>query len=291
MKRNMKKLIGFMVFAFAMVPMLNVHAQEVTDEASLRDALAVGEEITLTADIEVTAPLYAAANATVNGQGHKIYATSNFTNDGSNGSILAVTSDAQVLLQNITFEGARKYGVQAYDGGIVMLDGVTIKDSLYGALLLNGGGAAIFDFTMENNAYGIEFGKGASVNNEPALLMAGTIHGTQNEMLVLAENDNLGEVTVGNLDNSEMKLSVDGKKLVLKDQDGNVIATSNETQKDIVVKEEEIPSETPEPTPEPTPDTTVTENPNTNDSVMSYVVLAILGIGALGISSKKLLSE
>lgn len=292
MKRNMKKILGFMVFAFAMIPMVNVHALEVTDEATLRTALEAGGEITLANDIEVTSPLYANKETTINGQGNKITAADGFTNDGGNGSILAVMTDAEVILQDLTIDKAKKYGVQAYNGGIVAFNGVTITNSGFGAVLVNGGGAIIFDLTMNDNAYGIEFGKGVAVTEEPALVMAGTISGTQTEVFVLATNDNLGEVTVGNMADSEMKLAVDGKKLVLKDKDGNVVATSNEAKDGVVVKEEAVePTPTPVPTPTPTPDTTVTENPNTGDSIMSYVVLAFLGFGALGISSKKLLSE
>lgn len=293
MKKNFKKLLGFMVFAFAMIPMINVSALEVTDEATLRKALEAGGEITLANDIEVTAPLYANKEATIDGAGHKITAADAFVNDGGNGSILAVMTDAEVLLQDLTIDKAKKYGVQAYNGGIVTFNGVTITNSGFGAVLVNGGGAIVMDLTMNDNAYGIEFGKGVAVTEEPALLMAGTINGTQKDLLVLATNDNLGTVTVGNMPDSEMKLAVDGKTLVLKDKAGQTVATSNEASGNVVVEEEEVevPGPTPTPTPTPTPDTTVTENPDTSDSIMSYVVLAILGLGALGISSKKLLSE
>lgn len=46
----------------------------------------------------------------------------------------------------------------------------------------------------------------------------------------------------------------------------------------------------PTPTPTPTPDTTINQNPNTNDTVMSYIGLALLGLGTLLISAKKVLN-
>lgn len=299
MNKKWKKMIGFMVIMMAIVPMMYVCAKEavveVASEEQLQSALANGGNIVLTNDIEITTPLYASKEIHLDGAGFTIRATDAFVNDGGNGSILAAMNGAEVILENIKFDQAKKYGVQAYDGGIVALVGVTITNSGYGAVLINGGGLVVFDLTMENNAYGIEFGKGAFVTNEPAMVMSGTIRGNQVDPFVLATNDNLGEVVVANMKDSEMKLAVDGKKLVLKNTDGTVVATSNEANSGVVVKEEEMeevvptPTPTPDTTPSAKPDTTINENPNTNDNITTYFGFAIAGVGALALSSKKVL--
>lgn len=293
MNKKLKKVLGFIVLAFVLVPMINVRAEgiktNVGTEEELRNALVSGGDIVLTGNIEVKAPLYANVAATIDGAGFTISASDTFTNDGANGSILAVMNGAEVVLNDITINKAVKYGVQAYDGGIVSLNGVTITNSGFGAVLINGGGLIVLDLTMNDNTFGIEFGKGAFVTNEPAMLMNGTISGNQVDPIVLATNDNLGEVVVGNMPDSEMKLAVDGKKLVLKDKDGTVVATSNEANSGVVVKEEAVDEPIPTPTPTPVPDNTPSENPNTNDNVGTYIVLAILGFSALAFSSKKVL--
>lgn len=290
MNKKIKHYIGLILFALALIPMTNVKALNVSNEGELKAALASGGDVTLTQNIAITSPLIASIDAVIDGGGYVLSSDPAFVNDGANGSILAVLNGAEVEIKNITIDGAKKYGVQCYDGGIALFNGVTITNSSYGAVLLNGGGAGIINLHLENNHAGIEFGKGINVNNEPALMMAGKITGNQTDLLVIANNDNLGEVTVGNNEGSEMKLAIDGKKLVLKDKDNNIVATSNEAKLGVTVKEEEA-TPTPTPTPTPNPDNTVTENPNTGDNVIAYAILSILGTGALLVSSKKLLKN
>lgn len=284
-----RKFIGMAVFALVAVPVLHVNALEANDEATLKDALVAGGEVTLTDNIEVTSPLSVSKDITLNGGGFTISASETFVNEGSNGSIIAVIAPATATLKNVTISGAKKYGVQAYNGGKVILDGVTIEKSGFGALLVNGGSATILDLTMNNNAYGIEFGQGVNVDKTPSLTMNGSIKGSQNEMLVLAANDNLGEVIVKNEETSTMKLTTDGKKLILVDNAGKTISSSNEA-KDGVKVDGDIkvePTPTPTPTATPKPDEKPGENPDTFDGIGTYIALAILGCGALLISSKK----
>ena len=288
--KNLKKLIGMAVFAFVAVPMLNVSALEANNEETLKVALEAGGEVTLTSDVEINAPLYVKTDVVLNGGDFTISAGDAFVNDGPNGSIITVNSGANLTLNNVKINGAKKYGVQAYAGGNVVFNKTTITNSGFGAVLLNGGAATIIDLTMNANAYGIEFGQGVGVNNTPALTMNGVINGTQDELLVLAENDNLGEVIVKNEKDSAMKLATDGKKLVLKNANGDVVATSNDAKEGVTVNgDEEIvePTPTPNPTPTPKPDEKPSENPDTFDGIATYIALAILGCGALVISSKK----
>lgn len=293
MNKKVKKLVSFMALALALVPMVNVNAAEtagikVGTEQELRDALLQQDEsVVLTSNIEVNAPLYVDVNKVINGEGFTISASDAFANDGANGSLLTVTQNGNVTLNNVTLDGAVKYGLQVYNGGSAVIKKATITNSGFGAILINGGTLSVTDLTMNGNTFGIEFGKGTNVTSEPSLVMDGKISGNQVDLLVLATNDNLGKVVVENTPNSEMKLAVDGKKLVLKDKDGKVVATSNEAKDEVVVEGEEVV--VPTPTPTPTPDNTPSENPNTNDGIMTYITLAILGFGALAISSKKVL--
>lgn len=290
--KNLKRLIGMAVFAIVAVPMLNVSALEANNEETLKAALEAGGEVTLTSDVEVNAPLYVSKDVVLNGGDFTISAGTSFVNDGPNGSIIAVNNNATLTLNNVKLNGAKKYGVQAYAGGNVVFNKATITNSGFGAVLLNGGAATIIDLTMNANAYGIEFGQGVGVNNTPSLTMNGVINGSQDELLVLAENDNLGEVIVKNEEGSTMKLATDGKTLVLKDANGDVVATSNEAKDGVTVNGDETiveptPTPTPNPTPTPKPDEKPSENPETFDGIATYIALAILGFGALVISSKK----
>lgn len=301
-KKIFKTLALVFAFVFMLVPFMGVQAEtaiEVTDEASLIAALETGGSIILKNDIAVKNPLHAMKDATILGDGFTLSSDPTFERETSgNGSLITVHSGATVTFEDITIvnDATRsKYGIQAYDGGIAVLDGVTIENCKFGAILVNGGGLVVVDLTMSGNAYGIEFGRGTSVTNNPVILMMGTINGNQDTLLWLAENDNLEKVEFANVQGSAMTLSYDenANTLVLKDDEETVVATSNEAKDGLELIEQEIDldddTET-EPTPEQTPSEPAENNPDTADiNVMLIASLAAVGIlGTVGATKKVL---
>lgn len=299
-KRKMKKnVVKFLVvaFMFMLVPCMYVKAEDpvtVADEQQLIDALANGGVITLENDIAVTKPLHAYKEVTIDGAGFTLSADPSFVKeDTGNGSLITVHKDAVATFTNIKITNnaeQSKYGIQAYDGGIAVLDGVTIFDCKWGAILANGGGLIVNDLTLSNNPWGIEFGKGTNVTEDPAILMNGTIQVPEGEeqvdMLYMATNDQLEKIEFGTMADSEMSLTLDGTSLVLKDSEGTVVATSN-TKEGVTLIEQETEEEQPE---EPTtPTEPAEENPDTADmNVIAVITLTVLGLAGATFATKKL---
>ena len=116
-------------------------------------------------------------------------------------------------------------------------------------------------------------------------MMYGKISGNQEKLLYFAENDNLSLVEFANMEGSEMTLAMDGKKLVLKNSDGSVFATSNEIKDGATIEEVNLDDE------EETPVTKTEkkeENPNTSDSIIAVAVLAFVGLIGAVVTTKRL---
>lgn len=309
-------LVVVTLMAFLLVPCMSVRAAEVEVPEELPEAIEVSTEeelvaalahdeltvVKLTQDISLTAPLYVNSEVLLDGAGFTLDGT-NIVADGSNKSIITASGkDAgDLLLQNIKLVNAPKYGVQAYDGGSVILDGVTIQECKFGAVLINGGNVAVMDLTMVKNGNfedgktgnGIELAKGDAVaeGNDPYLIMAGTLT-TQDQDTVLwiaEDNPKLENILYGTAEDSPYKLAVEGDALVLKDADGNVVATSNAVLSNLNTENPLEPTDPDTPV-DPTPEepTTPEENPNTSDGLILFVVLAIVGLGLCAVSLKKL---
>lgn len=302
MKKAFKMFCGLFMFMALVVPFSGVNAApvEVSDEAELRNAVLEGGDIVLTNDIKVSSPIDLLKDTTITSK-----EGSTFTIDGEgmtrnpdgNGSILA--AHANLTLTNVKIANANKYGVQAYNTGSVVLDGVEISGSGFGAVLINGGTVTINDLTMIDNAYGIEFGIGAQVTETPTLVMDGTLSADSQVDPLYVDTDQVNEnsgMSVQNTINTVQTIDLDetAGTLVIKGEDGATLYTSNEladgTEVEVVTEEAEEPTvpETPKDENEPVKTTETIENPKTNDSILLVLgTLAVSGVVAF-VAKRKL---
>ena len=158
----------------------------VNDETELRNAINEATEndvIELSTDIVLKAPIEITdKNITINGKGNAITREeTNWSPNGNNGTLISVGSKAKVELKNVTLKNSQKYGVQSYNGGYVILNGVTITNCGYGAVLANAGTVEVKDLTLQKNGTpnnnGIEIAKGDATDeaNIPEVIMNGTL--------------------------------------------------------------------------------------------------------------------
>ncbi len=297
--KKLKIFLGLFVCAFMVVPFMGVNAETtVNTYDELVAALKNGGEIVLGQSIDVTGPLSTDKDVTLNGNGN----TLNAVYTGTSGNQTIITSTAGTLtLQNISLTNSPKYGVQAYNGGNVVLDGVTISNHTdkFGAVNINGGTVTIKDLTMTDNLYGIEFAAGLNVTGTSALIMDGVIKGNQKDVLYVDIDQITADKTISveNTENSTQKISLKDNTIVLMEGD-KVLATSNElaTGTTVDVDGEKLQAEEPakEPTtPEEPKDENndvkdEVENPKTSDGIMITVAaLAVSAVIAV-IAKKKL---
>ena len=234
------------------VPNISSAATFVTDESTLRSTIEsadYGATITLQNDITVTQPIVIAKELTIDGNGHTITGSSDWTSTSGNQTMFtAQFSDAKLTLKNIKLVNGPKYGVQSYDGATVILDDVSITGFRYGGVLANGGNVEVknlhlgYNGTGANN--GIEIDKGAAATNNPTLTMNGVLTSESTENVVrAAENGHLTEFTVTNTENTTNKVLIAGDKVVLTDENNNVIsetevpdnATANADEQNVVI--------------------------------------------------------
>ena len=297
--KKLKVFLGLFVCAFMLVPFMGVNAETtVNTYDELVAALKNGGEIVLGQSIDVTGPLSTNKDVTLKGNGN----TLNAVYTGTSGNQTIITSTAGTLtLQNISLTNSPKYGVQAYNGGNVVLDGVTISNHTdkFGAVNINGGTVTIKDLTMTDNLYGIEFAAGLNVTGTSALIMDGVIKGNQKDVLYVDIDQITADKTISvkNTENSTQKISLKDNTIVLMEGD-KVLATSNElaTGTTVDVDGEKLQAEEPakEPTtPEEPKDENndvkdEVENPKTSDGIMITVAaLAVSAVIAV-IAKKKL---
>lgn len=250
----MKKTIYFVLFFMAILaimfvmPNISSAATFVTDEDTLRSAVEaadVGATVTLQNNITVTQPIVIAKELTIDGNGHTITGSSDWTSTSGNQTMFtAQFSNARLTLKNIKLVNGPKYGVQSYDGATVILDNVSITGFNYGGVLANGGNVEVrnlhlgYNGTGANN--GIEIDKGASATNNPTLTMNGVLTSESTENVVrAAENGHLTEFTVTNTENTTNKVVIAGDKVVLTDEYNNVISETEVPDKATVNADEQ----------------------------------------------------
>lgn len=237
MKKTTKFILFFIAIAIFTIITPNLsNAQRVAnDEETLNSEVSAadpGETITLQNDITVTKPIVIAKELTIDGNGHNVVGSNDWTSTSGNQTMFtAQLSDAKLTLKNINLRNGPKYGVQSYDGATVILDNVSISGFKYGGVLANGGKVEVrnlhlgFNGTNENN--GIEIDKGASATNNPTLTMNGVLTSESNENVIRpAENGHLTDFTITNAQNTTNKVVVSGNKVVLTDSSDNVISES-----------------------------------------------------------------
>ena len=160
MKNTLKIAIFFaiMIAVLLVVPSIcnaaeiNVPSEETETlydavaKASDGDTINITEDITLEKAVEVSGK-----SITINGNHNTITADTNMAaadSSSSNKSMLtAVNAGAKITLKDVNLTGSPKYGVQAYNGGEVTLDGVNIYDCNFGGVLNNCGIVEIVDLT------------------------------------------------------------------------------------------------------------------------------------------------
>ena len=311
---KMKYIVSFCAVGLcALLPMVHADAKEVkvSDGTALQNAIANAENgdvitleqsITLDGKVELTSGV----EVTIDGANHTI--TGNRAATGAvtdNITLITASLDgSKINLKNVTLKDSPKYGVQAYNGGYVSLENVTIENCKYGAVLVNGGTVEVISLNLgyngENANNGIEISKSkniASSPNEPTIVMIGTLTSTETENVILFaedENDATTEVIVENTESTTDKVLLNDNKVVVTDNAGEIKYESNEAL-DITVDGDEYvePTEPTTPTtPEETPSTGDTTeevtNPETSDSVLLIVAGLIISAAAGTFALKQL---
>lgn len=219
-----------------LIPNYSNAAITVYDEETLNSEISSadpGETIELQNDITVTKPIVIAKELTINGNGHNIVGSQEWTSTSGNQTMFtAQFSDAKLTLKDINLKNGPKYGVQSYDGATVILDNVSISGFNYGGVLANGGNVEVRNLHLginganENN--GIEIDKGSAATNNPTLIMNGVLTTESNENVVrAAENGYLTEFTITNSQDTTNKVVLSGNKIVLTDSADNVISETS----------------------------------------------------------------
>ena len=235
MNKTIKFILFFIVTAiFAiMLPNYSKAATTAHDEESLNSVISSadsGATITLQNDITVTKPIVIAKELTIDGNGHNVVGSNDWTSTSGNQTMFtAQFSSAKLTLKNIQLKNGPKYGVQSYDGATVVLDNVSISGFKYGGVLANGGNVEVKRLHLGKNGTGanngIEIDKGASATNNPTLVMNGVLTTESNENVVRpAENGHLTDFTITNTPDTTNKVVLSGNKVVLTDKNNNVIS-------------------------------------------------------------------
>ena len=239
----MKKTVKIMlILTFALLALLcipsfsNAAATETaTDESTLKSAIENvddGGTVEIQNNITVTGPIVVQKKLTIDGNGYTISGSTDWTSTSGNQTMFTAQLGAgHLTLKDIDLNNGPKYGVQAYDGATVILNNVSITGFRYGGVLVNGGNLEIIDLHLGTNGTGanngIEIDKGASATNNPTLTMNGTLSSDTTENVIRpADNGNLTEFTVTNTENTTNKIVVAGDKVVLTDENNNVISES-----------------------------------------------------------------
>ena len=251
MNNKIKSILFIVTILFALLVLPNISnaATEVTDEESLLSAISSSESVILKNDITVTKPIVIQKEITIDGNGHSVVGSEDWTSTSGNQTMFtAQFSEGKLTLKNISLKNGPKYGVQSYDGATVILNDVSITGFKYGGVLANGGNVEVIDLHLGYNGTdsnnGIEIDKGASATNNPTLIMNGTLTSDVSENVVrAAENGHLTEFTVTNTPNTTNKVVIAGNKVVLTDENNNVIsetavpdqATPNVDEENVVI--------------------------------------------------------
>ncbi len=276
--KTFKKIILFLIaLIFCLVlssGICNAATRTVGTEQDLRNAIndsVDGDVIELSNDITLTSPIEVTGKSiTIMGNGHTITRIdTNWTPNGSNGTLITAGGDGtRLTLVNMTLTGSQKYGAQSYNGAYLVLDSVNISGNGFGGVLVNAGTLEIKNVVLGRNGNpsnnGIEIAKGSGVigDNKPILIMNGRLSSSETENVIyLAENDNLITFEVRNTDSTTNKVFVQGQKVVVTDENNNIIYQSNENPNITVTGSEYV-----EPTPvEPEPENPPAEDPSNHE--------------------------
>lgn len=236
--KNTIKIVLFLtliMLALLFIPVVsNAASTEIaTDEESLITAIQNvddGGTVEIQNNITVTKPIVIQKTLTIDGNGYTVAGSTDWTSTSGNQTMFTAQFAAgKLTLKDINLNNGPKYGVQAYDGGTVILNNVSIVGFRYGGVLVNGGNVEVIDLHLGFNGTdtnnGIEIDKGASATNNPTLTMNGTLTSDVNENVVRpATNGNLTDFTITNTESTTNKVVIAGDKVVFTDKNNNVIS-------------------------------------------------------------------
>lgn len=243
--RNYKNFIliilTYLILFFLLPNLSKAKTTEVYDEQTLREAIENaedGEMISIKANINLTYYIgITDKNITINGNNFTISRDLEkwYSKDG-NSSLITAGSGSKLNLVNITLTKASTYGVQAYNGGYISLDSVTIYDCYYGGVFINGGTIEIINLILKKNGgfgfnNGIEIGKDSSTTgkNTPTLIMSGSLTSTETSGVIYVDMyDPSAGLKIINSENTINKIFTNENTIVITDQNKNVLYTSNE---------------------------------------------------------------
>lgn len=299
--KKLKVFLGLFVCALMVFPFMGVKAAplEVSDYEGLKAAMENGGEYTLKNDIEIEEPLVSGKDVTIFGNDFTIKPVSDASTTWPNPNKTLITSSLEgtITLNGVVLDGAPKYGVQAHNGGHVVLNGVVIKNSGFGAVNINGGTVTIKSLVMENNAYGIEFSIGDNVTGVPTLVMDGTIEATNQVTPIHVDTTQITAdktITVENTADTLQTVDLEGTKIVIKDESGKTVLESDDllegTEVTVNTEKTEEPVTPEEPVEEDKKDEVKdeVENPKTSDGIILTIsVLALSGVVAF-VANKKI---
>ncbi len=292
--KNIKKIVLFLAILFAGLifnaTTSNAATKTANDEQSLTTALSeavTGDTVEITENISLKTPIgITGKNITVNGKGHTITKDAGWANVGSNGTFISVGAGARVTLSNITLKDSAKYGVQAYNGGYVILDNVTINNCGFGAVLVNAGTVEVRNLVLGKNGNpnnnGIEIAKGSGTDaaNVPTVVMNGKLTSSEKENVVyVAENNpSLEKFEVENAEGTDDKIQISGNTVVITDTEGKILYTSNEIGEVEVAGEKYTEPKKEEPKKDTTPKTGLEDNLVLSVVIMTILVAAVIVI-------------
>ena len=245
--KNLKNFILFFVLlavALILIPNLsNAESASVGSEEDLLEAIENadnGDVITLTNSISLSAPIgLNNINITINGAGNTITKDDDWQPVGPNGTLITAGEGATLNLVNINLTNSQKYGVQAYNGGYVILDNVNISNCGFGGVLINAGTVEVKKVYLGHNGRedsnnGIEIAKSATLSDdpsEPILKMNGTISSDQTKNVIYVDvNDPVANFQVVNEPDSPNKIFLNDNKLVVTNQNNEIIFESDEIE-------------------------------------------------------------
>ena len=300
------------VFALGVV---NVNAKEVASKEDLKDAISnanPGDTITLTQSIKLDDEndiLFTDKEITIEGAKEGITITGwrddEVEKPAGNQSIITALAGGNIHLKNLTLVDSQKYGVQAYDGGYVSLENVRIDNCRYGAVLLNGGTVEIISLSLGTNGEsannGIEVSKSvnlAASNNQPSIVMNGTLNSDVAENFIRFaddENDGTTGFIIENKETTTDKVLVNGNTAVVTDATNEIKYQSNELQQGATFEGEEYTPniEVTDPVDPTTPEEVTEEvsneaNPETSDGILLFLGLTVVGFAGTALAYRRL---
>ena len=252
--KNIKRLFCLVIALVLLIPFSckaegNVECNNITD---LENALTNGtySTITLGADIETDHHISVSREVTIDGQGHTIkgsedWYTNGTTQSGDQAIITAMNASGKLTLKIIILTHGPKQGAQAYGGGTLTLENVTISDCKYSGLISNGGIIRIKDVKL-NTKGGIEVGISDSSKTaggtDPEIIMDGTIESTS-QVILYMDPSTKSDLVIKNEEGTKNRIYANDKTVVITDDNNKVLYESMPISSDKSIKADNEESE------------------------------------------------